>query len=131
MTVSNLIIAFNMLCVRLAILGLYHRIFNIYETSRKLICAGYFISVIIALPEMCNVIARMVECSSPIVAITVSYCNTRNSSISIVTFSILGVLADVFIYSIAIVRLRSLQVKRSKKIQLAVVFAVVFAVGFL
>lgn len=123
MLVSNLIIALNMLFVRISILALYHRLFAIYKTSKRLIYLGYGISLLIALPEFGVAIIRIVRCSTALGALTDSYCKQRPNSIMITTFTAVGVLTDIFIYSIAISRIRLVQVKRNKKVQLIVVFA--------
>lgn len=123
MTSANLVISLTMLSVRISVLALYHRLFGVYQSSKRLIRVGYILSVLIALPEIGNVIARMLKCSTILAAMTDSYCRTRSISIAVTVFAITGVITDVFIYSIPIMRLRTLRVNRNKKIQLAVIFA--------
>lgn len=123
MTSANLIIAVSMLLVRISVLALYHRLFSIYETSKKLIYIGYVLSIINAIPEIGVVIGRMVKCTTITAALTDSYCSKRNISIAVTTFASVACLLDVFIYSIAISRLRSLHVNSHKKGQLTVIFA--------
>jgi hypothetical protein len=123
MTSSNLIIAVNMLLVRISVLALYYRLFGIYETSKKFIYMGYSFSIIIAIPEIGVVIRRMVKCSTLLAAITDSYCSKRNVSIAVMAFTASGCLVDMFIYSIAISRLRNLHVSKLKRVQPTTVFA--------
>lgn len=123
MTSANFIIAMNMLFVRISVLSLYQRLFGIYETSKRLIFIGYGISVLIAIPEMGVAIGRMVLCTEPTSALLVPYCSTGSISKAVVTFAIVGVATDIFIYSIAVVRLRLLHVNRNKKLQLVAVFS--------
>lgn len=92
-----------------------------YESSTKLILVGYFVSVLIALPEIGVGIGRM-KCTNSYASITVQLCRTRNIGIVVATFDIVGLITDVYIYSIATIRVRSLQVKTGK-IQLTVGFA--------
>ncbi|KAF2702970.1 hypothetical protein K504DRAFT_495844 [Pleomassaria siparia CBS 279.74] len=124
MTSANLVISLNMLFTRLAILALYQRLFEVYSTSRKLIYFGYFVSVLIAVPEVGNVIGRMVKCTTFLAGIRVRYCTQRHISIAVMAFAIAGLLTDILIYSIAIFRLRILHVNNTKKIQLTAIFAV-------
>jgi hypothetical protein len=126
MTSANLIITLNMFFVRLSVLGLYYRLFNVYEMSRRLIYVGFAASVIVTIPEAGVAIGRMVKCHTSLAGLTVKYCNKKNTSIAVMTFAIASCALDVFIYSIAISRLRLLHVKRNKKIQLIVVFALGF-----
>lgn len=123
MTSANLIIAVNMLLVRIAVLALYHRLFSIYQSSKNFIYMGYFLSVLIAIPEIGVVIGRMVKCSSLLAGLTDSYCSKKNISIAVMTFAAAACIVDVFIYSIAIARLRGLHVNRNKRMQLTAVFA--------
>ena len=122
MTSANLIISVNMLLVRISVLALYHRLFSIYESSKKFIYVGYGLSVLIAIPEIGVVIGRMVKCSELLSALTDSYCSKRNISIAVMTFAAAACLVDVFIYSIAIARLRGLHVNKTKRLQLTAVF---------
>lgn len=124
MTGVGLVMVINMFLVRISILGLYRQLFGMYKTSKRLIIVGYFISVLIALPEMGVIMGRMVECTNGVDA--PSYCDLRVVSITITTFAATGLIADVYIYSIALSRLRSLQVTISKKVQLTIIFAMGF-----
>lgn len=126
MTSANLIITMNMFFVRLSVLGLYHRLFKIYDTSRKLIYLGFIASVMMAIPEAGVAIGRMAKCHTVLAGLTVQYCNKKHTSIAVMTFAITACVLDVFIYSIAISRLRTLHVNRNKKLQLIVVFAMGF-----
>jgi len=124
MIASALIITLNMMFVRISVLAFYQRLFGVYETSTKLIYLGYFISVLIAIPEVSVAIARMFRCSDVVAGVTVPFCTKQRSQIPVMTFAIAGVITDIFIYSIAIHRLRQLRVKNSKKFQLATVFGI-------
>jgi hypothetical protein len=122
LTSANFIICINMTFVRISILALYQRLFGVYEMSKKLIIAGYGITVFLALAELSVVIGRMNLCTTPLAGITVKYCFTSSISIAVITFAITGLLLDVYIYSIAIFRLQMLQVTRHKKAQLIILF---------
>lgn len=50
------------------------------------------------------------------------YCSTKNISICLIYISSIWMLVDSYIYSIALSRLRKLQVKRQKRIQLMTLF---------
>ncbi len=122
MTAANFIICLNMLFVRISILALYQQLFGIYDRSKKLIILGYFIVVLVALPELGVAAGRMKLCSNALAGVTLKYCFTKSISIAVITFAVVGVLVDVYIYSIAIFRLRALHISKKKKIQLGVVF---------
>lgn len=115
-----------MLLVRISTLGLYRRLFGVYETSKKLIIVGYFFSALMAPPEICVyvLVRRMALCTNRIG--TGPICSVRDFSIAQTTLAAFGLIADTFIYSIALLRLQSLQVTRGKKIQLIIVFALGF-----
>lgn len=126
MTSANLIITVNMLFVRLSVLGLYYRLFHVYEASRRLIYVGFIATFVMAIPEAGVAIGRMVKCHTTLAGLTVEYCSKKSTSQAVMAFAIIACVLDVFIYSIAIWRLRTLHVGRNKKVQLVVVFAMGF-----
>lgn len=112
-----------MLLVRISILALYHRLFGVCETSKLLVRIGFFLTVLVAVPELGVAIARMIQCQSLVANLTVQICRKKAISTVVMTHAIAGCFVDIFIYSIAISRLRHLRVKRNKKIQVIVIFA--------
>ncbi|KAF2019661.1 hypothetical protein BU24DRAFT_489572 [Aaosphaeria arxii CBS 175.79] len=126
MTAANLIVSINMFLVRVSVLALYHRLFEVYHTSRKLIYVGYVLSVLIVVPEVGVSIARMAKCNTFIASMMDPYCGAESTSAPVIAFAVAGVLTDLFIYSIAITRVRNLQVNRTKKYYLCFVFAMGF-----
>lgn len=85
-TSANLIIAVSMLLVRISVLALYHHLFSTYDTSKKFIHIGYFLSLLITVPETGVVNGRMVKCTTLLAALSDSYCSKRNISIAVTTF---------------------------------------------
>lgn len=123
MTTSNLLTCINIFCVRLAVLGLYQRMFSIYDTSRRLIYVGYALIVVALIPDLTIALARMTQCSGLINPTKTDLCGAQNLNIALLTFSVFGVLLDVYIYSLAIFRLRVLQVEKLKRLQLMCLLA--------
>ncbi|KAF2875751.1 hypothetical protein BDV95DRAFT_562494 [Massariosphaeria phaeospora] len=123
MTGSGIALTTHMCLVRISVLALYQRIFYIHQTSRRLIYIGYGICTIVAIADLGLVIARMVKCSG-LKAISEPFCRAKSNSTGLTTIATAYVLTDLFIYMIAIGRLRTLQVNRTKKIHLTVLFAV-------
>jgi hypothetical protein len=83
---------------------------------------GCFLSLLVAIPEIGVVIGRTVNCST-LLAAPDSYCSKRNISIAFMTFTVVASFVDVFIYSIAIARLRGLHVNKTKRVQATAVFS--------
>lgn len=120
---TNALVIVHLAFVRLAVLNMYQRLFGVYQLSRYLISVGYVGIALLTLSDLGVTIGRATVCINPGVAnIYVSFCRFRSANIAVVTFSVAGVVLDVYIYSIALYRLRTLQVKRGKKLQLMALF---------
>ena len=123
MNATNIPFIVNLAFVRLSVLNLYHHLFGFYRLSKQLIVGGYIGTALVALPDLGVTFGRIKLCGSPGAAnYLVEFCSPSSINIAILTFGIAGVLVDVYIYSIALFRLRTLQVKKEKKMQLMILF---------
>jgi hypothetical protein len=50
------------------------------------------------------------------------FCSSESTNIAVLTIGIARVIVDVYIYSIALFRIRKLQVNKEKRIQLMILF---------
>ncbi|KAF2478405.1 uncharacterized protein BDR25DRAFT_365656 [Lindgomyces ingoldianus] len=111
---------------RISILLLYYRLFQVYDTSCRLVCIGMTACTLITIPYLGVIITRAVRCTEPTAILTNTFCHTNTISIAVVTFAGLNMITDFFILLIPIHRFWSLNVSKKKKMGLIAIFAAGF-----
>lgn len=111
--------------VKLSILALFYRIFNVSNASRILIWIDIVFCTIITIPFLGVAISRNFRCNGP-QAVFESVCHANITSLTTVLYSVLNVVSDFYILFIPIRQVKSLHIKRHRNMGLIAVFMVGF-----
>lgn len=111
--------------VKLSLLALFRRLFDVYRTSRILVYVGVAFCTVITIPFLGVAITRNVQCTVPD-AMLHAVCHPETASITIVIYSALNVVSDFYILFIPIRQLKSLNMDKRRKMGLIALFMVGF-----
>jgi hypothetical protein len=111
--------------VKLSILALFHRIFNVSKSSRILIYVGVTFCTIITIPFFGVAISRNALCNGAS-AVNQSVCQPKTTSLTTTIYSALNILSDFYILFIPIRQLKGLHMNRHRKMGLIALFMVGF-----
>ncbi|KAF2469382.1 uncharacterized protein BDR25DRAFT_304490 [Lindgomyces ingoldianus] len=121
----DIIYGIVMYFIKMSLLLLYYRLFQVYSSSRKLVLGGIFMCTLISLPYVGVAISRVVICSSFKVNLEhLTYCYTKPVNTAVATFGAANVISDFYILTIPIARVRSLSIDSRAKMGLAAIFTV-------
>jgi hypothetical protein len=111
--------------VKLSILALFWRLFNVDKASRILIYVGIAFSTIITIPFLGVAISRNVRCTGPSAQFE-SVCHANITSATNAIYSALNVVSDFYLLFIPMRQLNSLHVSKRRKMGLIALFMVSF-----
>ena len=108
--------------VKVSILLLYHRLFAVYNSSKRLIIGGYAFVAFIMAGTLGNSIARITTCTDIQRAMAVPFCSGKNVNIVLILVAVLNALADFYILAIPVHRVVQMRISRTKKLGILVIF---------
>lgn len=88
-----------------------------------MIWIGMAACTLITIPYLGVIITRAVRCTEPATILVNTFCHTKTTSTAVVAFAALNMTTDFFILLIPIIRFRSLNVNKRKRMGLIGIFA--------
>ncbi|KAF7854225.1 hypothetical protein EAF04_010522 [Stromatinia cepivora] len=120
-TILDTVYVISIYLVKISLLFLFWRFFNVSSKCRQFIYFGFGAITLITIPYFSVSAYRSVNCTS-LKAITRAMCRSKNVSTTQIVFGALNTVTDFYILAIPVAMIRKLQIDQKKKISLMVPF---------